>query len=92
MKIINLPEDLGIKTIQKFYNNIVEMLRQGTEYVIDFSQVRRIDLSAAQLVIALERECGRQGWSCYMINMNDTIARLLELAGAKFDAEHRTKD
>ncbi len=61
MKTIVLSRDLGIKKARKLYNAAVKVMDMGTDCAVDFSRVRHIDLSIAQVVLALKRECSRKG-------------------------------
>ncbi|OHD70541.1 MAG: hypothetical protein A2W19_09045 [Spirochaetes bacterium RBG_16_49_21] len=83
MKIIKFPRDFGIKKAGKFYNAAIKVMDKGPNCVLDFSQVRHIDLSAAQVVLALERECERKGGRLELRNTDESAARLLRLAGLK---------
>jgi anti-anti-sigma regulatory factor len=83
MKIIKLPEDLGIKKARTLYNTARMVLESGPDCAIDFSKVRRIDLSVAQIILALRRECVRKGGNCEFRNTNEVTARLLECVGVK---------
>jgi anti-anti-sigma regulatory factor len=83
MNMIKLPEDLGIKKVREFINTERTKMDSGPDCVIDFSEVRRIDLSAAQVILALRRECVRKGGNFEIRNANDVTARLLECVGIK---------
>lgn len=83
MKVIKLPEDLGIKKARKLYNTARMVMDTGPDCAMDFSKVRRIDLSAAQVILALRRECVRKGGNCEIRNANEVTNRLLEYGGVK---------
>jgi anti-anti-sigma regulatory factor len=83
MKIIKLPEDLGIKKARKLYNTARMVMVAGPYCAMDFSKVRRIDLSVAQVILALRHECARKGGNCEIRNANEITNRLLECAGVK---------
>jgi STAS domain. len=83
MKIIKLPVDLGIKKARTLYNAARMVMDTGPDCAMDFSKVRRIDLSAVQVILALRRECARKGGNCEIRNANEVTARLLECAGVK---------
>ena len=43
MGTIELPEDIGIKSIKKFYIDLLEMLRREDGLTLDFSRVKSIE-------------------------------------------------
>ena len=85
MKAIKLPEELGIKKARWLYGEARKAVEAGPDCVMDFAKVRRIDCSVAQIILALQRECARQGGNCSLRNANETTSRLLAYAGVKHD-------
>jgi len=83
MKTIMLSRDLGIKKAGKFYSAAITVMNAAPDCALDFSRVERLDLSAAQLALALQLECERRGGRLIIRNTNDTTAHLLRLAGMK---------
>ncbi len=83
MKTILLPEDMGIKKARKFYNIARMIMDGGADCAVDFSQVRRIDLSVAQVILSLRRECLRKGGSFEIRNTNESTGRLLGVVGLR---------
>ena len=83
MKTIKLPREIGIKKAQQLYATAAAVLEAGPDCALDFARVERIDLSTAQSVLALGRECSRRGGTFEIRNTNEAIARLLRLAGVE---------
>ena len=83
MKTIKLPRELGIKKARKLYAAAVTVLEAGPDCALDFARVERMDLSVAQTVRALSRECGRRSGRFLIKNTNEATARLLRLAGVE---------
>ena len=81
MKTIMLPSDVGIKKARKLYEAAAAVLEGDKDCALDFSRVRRIDLSVGQTALALFRECARRGGRLEIRNANETTARQLWLAG-----------
>jgi len=54
---MKIEGDITIKNINVFYNAIQREIAGGGDIVMDLSAVRRIDLAAAQVIIA----AGRRG-------------------------------
>ena len=62
MKVIELSEDVGVKNIKSFYLELKNVLESDeSEIILDFSEVRRVDLSLIQVIMAADRELKRQG-------------------------------
>lgn len=58
MAAIVLPEDISIKKIKEFHNQVLSITKSDVnEVVIDFSAVRRADLAVYQVLLACAREC-----------------------------------
>jgi len=83
MKTIKLPREIGIKKARQLYATAAAVLEKGPDCALDFARVERIDLSTAQSVLALGRECGRRGGKFEIRNTNEATARLLRLAGVE---------
>ena len=83
MKTIMLSRDLGIKKAGKFYRAAIAVMEATPDCALDFSRVERLDLSAAQVALALRCECERRGGRFIIRNTNDATSHLLRLAGIK---------
>jgi anti-anti-sigma regulatory factor len=81
MKTIKLPREIGIKKARQLYATAAAVLEAGPDCALDFARVTRMDLSAAQTVRALARECGGRGGRFEIKNTDAAAARLLRLAG-----------
>lgn len=86
MKIISFPGDMGIKNIKQLFGMAADALKEEAECVIDLSEVRRIDCSAAQIIAVLQREYRSRGRNLMICNVNEVTARLLDYAGIKTGA------
>jgi anti-anti-sigma regulatory factor len=85
LKVIELPEELGIKKAKWLYREARNAVEAGPDCAVDFKRVRRIDCSVAQIILALQRECARKGGNCSLRNANETTNQLLACAGVKHD-------
>ncbi len=81
MQTIKLPRDVGIKKAHKLYAAAATVLEKGPECVLDFAKVDRLDLSTAQIVLALGRECSSRGGTLLIKNADEATARRLRFAG-----------
>lgn len=81
--MILLDEDVGIKQIKGLYELLKIELDEPGELVIDFSNVRRIDLSVAQLIIAAGRESAANDKPVKLKSIPDDVKYQLHLCGLK---------
>jgi anti-anti-sigma regulatory factor len=87
VKTIKLAKEMGIKKAKKFYRAAIKVMDTESDCLLDFTRVRRIDLSIGQMVLALERECTARGLKLEIRDPNENIVRELFLAGVKCDRE-----
>ena len=83
MQTIKLPRDAGIKKVRKVYAAAAAVLAKGPECALDFANVERVDLSIAQMILALGRECGRRGGKFEIRNADEATACRLRLSGVE---------
>ncbi len=79
--VIELKEDTGVKNIKKLYSQMKKVLKNGSEIILDFSKVRRIDLSVAQLLIAAGRESHKNGKKIMLKSVSEDIKKQLFISG-----------
>ncbi len=54
--IIELSENTGIRNIKQFYFQLKNSIEGGSEVIIDFSKIRRLDLSVLQVIMAARKK------------------------------------
>jgi anti-anti-sigma regulatory factor len=54
-------ENFSVKHSQKFYKDFADEFKKGDEITIDFSRVKRIDLSIVQIIVAAGRKARQEG-------------------------------
>lgn len=79
--IIELREDVGVKNIKELYSHLKEQIKKESEIILDFSKVRRIDLSLAQLIMAANRESHKIGKKIILKSVSYDIKQQLYLSG-----------
>ncbi len=79
--VIELSEDIGVKNIKNFYSNLLDIMKSESEIVLDFSKVRRIDLSFAQVIMAANRESNKSGKKIMLKSVSDKIRKQLYISG-----------
>ncbi|HNV48841.1 MAG TPA: STAS domain-containing protein [Spirochaetota bacterium] len=78
---MTVREDVGVKNIKAFHADLAALLAEGGDAVLDFSQVRRIDLAVAQVLTAAQRLVRAEGRAIRLKGLNQTVRAQLALAG-----------
>ena len=81
MKVIELDEETGIKNIKKFYIDLIEIFKVESELVIDFSKIKRIDFSLAQILMAVGRLAKSDNKILKLRNVSAEVRKQLQIAG-----------
>lgn len=76
-------ENLGVKNISSFYKSLKEEYMGNDEIVIDFKNVKRIDLSVVQVVVAAGRSGGKEGKQVKLKSLSDDVKNQIMLCGMK---------
>ncbi len=79
--LIELPADAGIKTIKRLYLKLVADIKKEPEIIMDFKNIRRIDLALAQMIMAANRELNKNGKQFMVKSVSKNIKKQLYLAG-----------
>jgi len=86
-----LDDNMGIKRIKIFYNELREELAGVDEITIDFSNLRRADLSLIQLIVAAGREARKKGKTIKLKYVSDIIKTQMSVCGLKTDVHVKKK-
>jgi anti-anti-sigma regulatory factor len=81
VKVIELHEETGVKNIKNFYIDLIETLKGESELVLDFSRVKRIDLSLAQILMAARRLAKGDNKILKLRNVSAEVRKQLQIAG-----------
>jgi anti-anti-sigma regulatory factor len=81
VEIIELHEDTGIKNIKEFYIELTETFKRESELVLDFSRIKRIDLSLAQTLMAARRLAKSDNKILKLRNVSAEVRKQLQIAG-----------
>ncbi len=82
MNIFEVPEDIGVKKIKSFYNELHDTLNNIDEDIIlDLRNVRTIDLSFIQVLITAGRFMKKKGKTMKLQSVSHTVRDQLKLAG-----------
>ncbi len=79
--IIELKEDIGIKTIKEFYLQLKDVLDKESEIILDFKKVKRIDLALVQVIISANREIKKKGHRIVLKSVSKDLRKQLYIAG-----------
>ena len=75
--------EISVKNIRDFYNNLTNEINNSKEIVIDLSDVKRIDLAAAQVIIAAGKKARDLKKVIRLTGVNTQLKKLLALSGIK---------
>jgi anti-anti-sigma regulatory factor len=81
--MIKLDPDTGIKNVKELHAALLDEFKNNDEVIIDFSEVERIDLSVAQLVIASGREARSRGKTTKLKAVPRSVKYQLQICGLK---------
>lgn len=82
------PEGIiNIKNINSFYTELKNEISANNVIIIDFSDVYRIDLSAAQVIIAAGEKVKELKKVIKITGISHDLKRILKLAGIKNKSE-----
>jgi len=81
--MINVKEDISIKNAAQFYLDVKNELAAQEEVILDFSTVKRIDLSIAQVIVAAGREAKKNGKTVNLKSVSDAVKYQLQICGLK---------
>lgn len=79
-----LDENISIKNIKNFSEKLKDEISNSEGPVIlDFSEVKRVDLSVVQVVMAAGRSARSVNKSIKLKNVSDTVKNQMQLCGLK---------
>ncbi len=81
MATIELREDVGVKNIKEFYNELMMLLQGQEEIVLDFSQVRHVDLSLAQVLMAAHKIARKDNKVIKLKRVSQELKEQMQIAG-----------
>ena len=79
-----LNENISIKNIKDFSSKLKDKISnsEGT-VILDFSNVKRVDLSVVQVVLSAGRSARSESKSIRLKNVSDTVKNQMQLCGLK---------
>ena len=81
--MILVDPNISVKNISSFYNSLKKELSENDRVIIDFSNVRRVDLSVVQCIISAGRLARKQGKSVKIKGVSDIVRSQMQLCGLK---------
>jgi len=76
-------ESFGVKHAGSFYQALKKELDENEEIIIDFEQVKRIDLSVVQILISAGREARNIGKMIKLKAVSENIKNQMHICGLK---------
>ncbi|MCP4133593.1 MAG: STAS domain-containing protein [bacterium] len=81
--MISLNENIGVKTIKEFHSSLSDELKNNDEIIIDFSAIKRVDLSVVQVIIAAGRKARKEGKTIKLKQVADAIKEQMQICGLR---------
>jgi anti-anti-sigma regulatory factor len=79
--VIQLREDLGIRNIKDFFSQLKTAMSDEADLILDFSNLRRLDLSVVQVIMAANRELLKKGKKIILKSASKDVKKQLFISG-----------
>lgn len=79
--VIELSANIGIKNITELYDNIRSAIDNGCEIILDFSKVKRIDLSVLQVLLVANKRAMQNNKELKFRSLSEQVKKQLMLGG-----------
>jgi len=80
---MKVESEINVKSIRKFYSDLKVEIESNREIIIDLTEVKRIDLSGAQMIIAAGKKARELKKVVRLTGVNPQLKKLLVLSGIK---------
>lgn len=74
-------ESFGVKHAGRFFSELKDEYENNKEVTIDFSNVKRIDLSIVQIIIAAGRSAKRDGKRIRIKSLSEYVKKQMKICG-----------
>ena len=81
--MIQLNENTSVKTIRQLYDELQDELEKNEEVIVDFSKVKRMDLSVVQLILAAGRYARDGDKTLRLKSVSDHLKKQMSICGIK---------
>lgn len=81
MKLDNLPQELDVKNVKEFYGALKEALASDDKVVLDFSKIKRLDLSIVQVIMAAGKEASGKSKVLKIKSISENLLKQLSICG-----------
>jgi len=81
MSTIIVDENIGVKQVKVFYETLKEESEKEDDIILDFSSVRRVDLSIIQLLISFQGHIKEKKKIMKIKNISDDLMDQLKITG-----------
>lgn len=80
---MKVDKEISVKNINNFYFALREEVENNSQVVLDFTDLMRIDSSAAQVILAAARKVKELDKTIRFVGVSPDLLKLLKLAGIK---------
>jgi anti-anti-sigma factor len=72
---------LSIFKVEELHKKLLEKISNSSAINIDLSEVEKIELSAIQLFLSLQKSCKEKGIKLTFSNINENVLQNIEISG-----------
>jgi len=80
---MKVESEINVKSIRKFYSDLKVEIESNREIIIDLTEVKRIDLSGAQMIIAAGKKARELKKIVRLTGVKTEVKKLLGFSGVK---------
>jgi anti-anti-sigma regulatory factor len=92
MTVYTCDEKAGIRNAKKIQSELLEIMDRNEDLSVNFSAVRKIDLSVAQLMIAAQKESKKRNLSFHLTGLSPEVKRQFTLCGVLKTADKNSPE
>jgi len=81
VKLDNLPQELNVKNVKELHEALKEAISSEPKVILDFSNIRRLDLSAVQVIMAAGKEAAAKSKVLKIKSISDNLLKQLNICG-----------
>ncbi len=74
-------DKLTIYEVEELYKILLESYKQNDELALDFSDVKKIDMTAIQLLFSTQKSCKDNSINFSLHNFSDELKETLKISG-----------
>lgn len=81
--MLQIEENISVKNIKTVYNKLKDEFEKSDEVMLDFANVKRVDLSVIQLIIAAGRFARENNKTLRLRSVSEYLKEQMHICGVK---------